>query len=516
VKGETVEDSRDKQYPELMAALRERERQLEDAMSAGRVVPWEWNIQEDVVVRALDSVLFGPTSANLEQFLAHVHADDRHLVRAALAETLDKDAPYAVTYRRQVGTELRWFEARASLTRDASGKPHKLVGVVVEITDRKELEHRLAQSSKLEALGLLAGGIAHDFNNILTAIIGSAHLLKSQSAPELIDAILEASQRGASLTKQLLAFGRRQVVTRTSVDLGSAVEEVLAFTQRTLGEDIEVEVTPAPSSLYVIGDSTQLSQVLLNLVLNARDAMPTGGVLRIRISPVVLDRAQAHSLGLSPGEYAHLQVADTGVGMDAATQARIFEPFFTTKSLGRGTGLGLSVVYGVVTQSGGAVVVDSAPNMGTRFNIYLPRTTTPPNAAGVSSASVARTESASILLVEDDESVRRVARTVLESAGHRVTDAATGRLGLAAAQIAEKPFDLVLTDVVMPGMGGMALVQELRARAPNLRVLFMSGYASDDTFRHGISESEVRLLHKPFRPDELLAIVSDVLGRPAR
>jgi signal transduction histidine kinase len=496
-----------------MAVLRERERQLEEAMSAGRVVPWEWNIQDDVIARALDSKIFGPTSANLEEFLQRVHVDDRPVVRAALNETFDKDAPYVVTYRRQIGAELRWFEARAGLKRDAAGRPHKLVGIVVDVTDRKELEHRLAESSKLEALGLLAGGIAHDFNNILTTVIGNAQLLRSEIDPKLIDSILEASERGASLTKQLLAFGRRQLITRTSVDLGSSLEEVLSFTHRTLGEDVEVEVTLAPSALYVLGDSTQVSQVLLNLVLNARDAMPRGGTLRIEASPLVLDRARAKPLGIAPGEYAQLRVADTGVGMDAATQARIFEPFFTTKGLGRGTGLGLAVVYGIVTQSGGAVVIDSAPNAGTRFDVYLPRTRTPPSAAGAPSIATTGAASARILLVEDDDSVRRVARTVLESAGHRVTEAASGRLGITTAQIADEPFDLVLTDVVMPGMSGMELVQNLQARWPGLRALFMSGYTGDDIFRHGVSESKVRLLHKPFLPEELLATVAEVLAR---
>jgi len=272
----------------------------------------------------------------------------------------------------------------------------------------------------MEAIGLLAGCIAHDLNNILTTIFGGAHLLQAEGRgdPQLVEEILQASNRAASLTHQLPAFSRRQLITQAVVDLARVADEVLALTRRTLGEDIEVAVHLGTGDLCVLGDGGQLTQVLLNLVINARDAMPSGGRLNIGVRAVDVGAAEGERLALKPGAYVLLEVSDSGVGMDAATQARVFEPFFTTKGLGRGTGLGLSTVYGSVKQLGGAIAVDSAPGRGTRFDVYLPRTAPQHRRpAAPAPAPRARADAATVLLVEDDDSVRRIARRVLAQAG---------------------------------------------------------------------------------------------------
>lgn len=509
-----ADGGREDDRADLVTRLRERERQLEEAMDVGRIVPWEWNIQADVVKRALDRKLFGAPAANLETFLKLVHPDDRDGVRIAVRDTIERDLPYAVTYRRILGSEVRWFYARANLKRDGDGRPQKLVGVVVDVTERKELELRLEQSQKMEAIGLLAGGVAHDLNNVLTTVLGNAHLLRDDATfdASLVDEIITASERAATLIKQLLAFSRRQLVTRTSVVMDTVVDEVLALTRRTLGEDIEIVVDRDASPLYVLGDDAQLTQVLLNLVLNARDAMPTGGELRIAVRAVSVDGADGHRLGLAAGEYVRLSVADTGVGMEAGVQARVFEPFFTTKEFGRGTGLGLATVYGTVTQLSGVVKVESAPGRGTRFDVYLPRTMRPPAATPAELSGHARARGRSVLLVEDDDSVRRIAHTVLSGAGYVVKEAATPALALAAVQLSDQPIDLLVTDVVMPGSSGIALADKLRGGRADLKVLFMSGYADDAVFRRGMLEPDVTMLRKPFTPQALLAAVTRALG----
>jgi signal transduction histidine kinase/ActR/RegA family two-component response regulator len=503
-------------HDELVAALRERELQLEEAMRIGRIVPFEWNIESDVVTRAFDSKLFGTAPPNLAEFLALMLPEDRPAVRAALAATLERGVPYVVTYRRQIpDDQMRWFEARASLVRRTDGAPAKLVGVVMDVTDRKELELRLAQSQKMEAIGLLAGGIAHDFNNILTTIMGGLDLLQMRERLDrnLIQEIVRASNRAASLIRQLLEFSRRDLIAPTAVAVSRVVEEVLSLTRRTLREDIAVEVDLGPTDWHVLGDSGQLTQVLLNLVINARDAMPYGGQIRITAHGTSFDESRARSLAVPPGDYVVLCVTDTGVGMDTAAQARVFEPFFTTKSLGRGTGLGLSTVYGAVKQSGGAITVESAPGQGSRFDVYLPRTAAaPPRPAGVAVAP-ARHAAATILLVEDDDSVRKIARTVLVQAGYQVTDAGNGALALAATQLREDCPDLLLTDVVMPGLGGVGLAEKLRAQYPDLKVLFMSGYADEAMFRDGARALNLALLRKPFSAEALLAAVAGALDK---
>ena len=503
-------------HDELVTTLRERERQLEEAMRIGRIVPFEWNIESDVVTRAFDSGFIGPSPRNLATFLALVHPDDQPGVRAAITATLEQDAPYAISYRSQSANgEMRWFEARATLRRRPDGSPQKLAGVVMEVTERKELELRLAQSQKMEAIGRLAGGIAHDFNNILTTILGGLDLLQMSDHldGDLIQEMVRASNRAASLIRQLLAFSRRELITPTAVAVSRVVDEVLSLTRRTLREDIavEVELGTLPADWHVLGDSSQLTQVLLNLVINARDAMPYGGRIRITAHGKSIDEPRGKALAVAPGDYVVLTVADTGIGMDAAAQARVFEPFFTTKGLGHGTGLGLSTVYGAVKQSGGAVTVESAPGRGTRFDVYLPRTAAEPQRPESAAASPARVEPATILLVEDDDSVRRIARTVLAQARYRVTEAANGALALAATQLLEDCPDLLLTDVVMPGLGGVGLAEKLREQHPELKVLFMSGYADEATFRDGARDPELALLRKPFSAEALLAAVAEAL-----
>ena len=498
------------EHQRLIAALQERERQLAEAMRVGNIMPWEWDVAADWVTRALDTPATATVARTLETFLLHVHPDDRPLVHAALNATLEHDAPYAVTFRRVTGGVQRWFDARATLRRGADGTPQTLAGVVVEITALKQLEFRLAQSQKLEAIGLLAGGIAHDFNNVLTAIQCNAQLLLTgaEDVATLVSEILQASERAASLTQQLLAFSRRQFIKHSPVDLSKVVDEVLSLTRRTLGEDIDLQVERGAGDWWVKGDDGQLSQVLLNLVLNARDALPSGGKVRVCVSRAALQRVEAEALCLSAGDWVLLQVIDDGVGMDAPTRARIFEPFFTTKELGRGTGLGLSTVYGTVRQLGGTITVHSEPGQGTRFDVYLPLTARLEERPAQPPTRVATP--ATVLLAEDDRAIRELARNVLTRAGHRVTVAENGSAAVTAAH-AMDGLDLLVTDVVMPGLGGMALAKRLRIERPGLKVLFISGYNDDAVFRSGVVESKTPLLRKPFSPQGLLDAVSEAL-----
>jgi signal transduction histidine kinase/CheY-like chemotaxis protein len=500
------------------AALREREQQLRSAMEAGRTVAWQWNIPSDIVDSALGVEVIGPAPKDLPSFLASVHPDDRAAVESSLEATLQHGAPYVVSYRKVNGKVVRWLDARATLVRDAAGKPQKLQGVVVDVTDRKQLELQLVQAQKMEAIGRLAGGVAHDFNNLLTAITTSAHLLRrrSETPRQPLDDILEASERAAALTRQLLAFSRRQILKSTVVDLGDIVRDVLSIVKRIVGEDIELETELQTDLVPVMGDLTQLHQILLNLVVNARDAMPTGGTLVIGTENVSLDATQGAVLGLAPGVYARLRVRDTGIGMDEETRARAFEPFFTTKGAGVGTGLGLATVYGIVSQLGGAVVIESEPGRGAAFDVFLASASGRATRERMEPKAFSGQGAETILLVEDEPMVRRLTREVLELSGYRVLEAERGAEALSRAERHDGKIDLLLTDVVMPRMSGMMLARQLLGNRPAMKVLFTSGYTDDAVLRHGVVEGQVALLRKPYSPDELAQAVRSALDGGVR
>ena len=419
----------------------------------------------------------------------------------------------------------RWLHTVKVPVYDARGVPQYLLGISQDITDQKRAEEekaglqaQLLQAQKMEAVGRLTAGIAHDFNNLLTAINGFSELVRSQLRPEdplyePVDKVLSAGQRAAHLVRRLMAFSRKEASRPQVVDVNSVVTELNQMLRRTIGEDIHLELRLAPQLWPVNIDPTHLDQVIVNLAINARDAMVSGGRLTIETCNVVLDQAYAaRHLEVQPGEYVQLTVSDTGIGMSDEVKAHLFEPFFTTKGAGQGTGLGLATVYGIVKQNGGHIWVDSREGRGTTFKIYLPRAgqLVPPG-PGAPASDAAPSGRETILLVEDHDSVRDMARRVLESAGYKVLEACNGREALQLANSYTDTIHMLLTDVIMPDLGGKALAEQLTQTRAGLRVLFMSGYTDDTIVHHGVLDKGVALLPKPFGPVELARKVREVM-----
>jgi PAS domain S-box-containing protein len=389
-------------------------------------------------------------------------------------------------------------------------------------TEKAQIEEQLRQGQKIEAIGRLAGGVAHDFNNILGVITGFGELAREELAPDhaaraSLDEVLAAAKRATSLTRQLLAFSRKQVMRPETIDVNSLVGDLERMLRPMLGEDIELRLRLGESVGTVVADPSQIQQIIMNLAINARDAMPRGGALTIETANTEFaeEYVEAHPPTV-PGRFVMLAISDSGVGMDAATRERCFEPFFTTKPEGRGTGLGLSTVYGIVKQNEGYVWVYSEPGMGTTFKIYLPRVDHPSGSLRVvePEAEVA-TGSETILVVEDTEGLRRMIRKMLEGAGYAVLDAADGEAALEVAAAHPGAVDLLLTDVVMPKLGGNELARRLAAQRPGLRVLFMSGYTEGAISQQGVLSEGVSLLEKPFTRDTLTRAIRRALDRPA-
>jgi two-component system cell cycle sensor histidine kinase/response regulator CckA len=382
------------------------------------------------------------------------------------------------------------------------------------------LERELVQAQKMESIGRLAGGIAHDFNNLLTAILGFSEMLLeemptvSRSRRDL-EAIQKAASHGASLTRQLLAFSRRQVMELTVLDLGELVHTLAPILQRLLGEDVETTILCDADLPKVKVDRGQLEQVVMNLAVNARDAMPEGGALTIEVRNVTLDGdyVQEHAYA-HPGRHVMLAVSDTGHGMDQTTRARIFEPFFTTKDVGKGTGLGLSTVYGIIKQSNGHIEVYSEPNRGTSFKVYLPVMVTEPEpATEVAPALPAVGGQEAILLVEDDPDLRELLARTLTRHGYQLQEAANGHEALAKIRDTGVPIDLLITDAVLPGLSGPAVAREAEVLRPGIRVLFVSGYTDDAMLRLGLLNENQAFLQKPFGSAALLRKVRQQLDR---
>ncbi len=403
---------------------------------------------------------------------------------------------------------------------ELDGAPHVLV-LTNDITERRELEDQLRQAGKMEAVGQLAGGVAHDFNNILTAILGYADLLATDLPPddrrrEDVDEIRKAAQRAAALTRQLLAFSRKQVLEPRSLNVNELVDNMDKMLRPLLGEHIALRAVPAADLHAVRADPNQIEQVILNLAINARDAMPKGGKLTIETSNVDLDEHYAaRHPSVVPGPHVMLAVSDTGTGMDVATQARIFEPFFTTKEPGRGTGLGLATVYGIVKQSGGSIWVYSELGKGTTFKIYLPALDAPPEqlGKGVTPALDLRgTET--VLVVEDDEQLLKVAHRALEARGYTVLAAARGDVAIELARRHSGPIHLLLTDVTIPDMDGRRLAAAIRSERQNVRLLYMSGYADQAIVHHGLLDANIAYLPKPFTTEAIARRVREVLDAP--
>ena len=409
-------------------------------------------------------------------------------------------------------------ELRAkSRVRLEGGRPVGVDGLIVDVTEQRATERQFAQAQRLEAVGRRAGGVAHDFNDLLSVILAYAGFVSDElreSDPILrdVEEIQAAAERAAALTRQLLAFSRRQVLEPEVLGLNLVVGELEGMLRRLLGEDIDISVRLAPELGGVRADPGQLEHVLMNLAVNARDAMLRGGTLTLETATVELDEVSARERGeIEPGRYVMLSVSDTGGGMDAATRERIFEPFFTTKEPGKGTGLGLATVHGIVRQSGGSVRVLSEPGRGTTFEVCLPRVDEPVVVPLSRSSSVPATGGETVLLVEDEDAVRRLTVRILGGAGYRVLAAANGGEALLLCERHGAEVDLLLTDVVMPLMSGPELRDRLASLAPGLRTLFMSGYTDDAIGRHGALEPGARLLAKPFTAAELTRRVREAL-----
>lgn len=432
-----------------------------------------------------------------------------------------------VRYRCHDGS-WRWLEVTATNQLDAPD----IAAIVVnyrDITERKQaeeeqarLEAQLRQSQKMESIGRLAGGVAHDFNNLLTVMSGYTHIAKSRLREgdpllNILTQIQRANERAAALTHQLLAFGRKQMLAPTTIDLNALTTNLYKMFERLIGEDIILQTTLDPALWTIVADAGQIEQVIINLVVNARDAMPTGGQLTIETSNLQLDASSLRAypqLEISAGAYVVLVVSDTGHGMDEKVKARVFEPFFTTKEPGKGTGLGLATVYGIIKQSGGDVIVESQCGEGTIFKIYLP--------ANISATQQLEEQliqlkhcggHETILLVEDEEMVRKLACTVLQESGYTVLESSESTKTLALAEAYQGSIDLLLTDVVMPQMSGPELAAQLRSRYPAMRILFMSGYTDDTVVRHGLLTAKVEFIPKPFSPSTLAAKVREVLDK---
>jgi PAS domain S-box-containing protein len=423
------------------------------------------------------------------------------------------------------GIEVRWkrkdgrvIDVRLSgaFLRDESGQNKGVEVIVEDITERKLLEEQLRQSQKMEAIGRLAGGVAHDFNNLLTAINGYAEVVLMQLTQNNllykdIEEIRKAGQRAASLTNQLLAFSRRQIIQPRVLNINSVINDSLKMLRRLIGEDIELLTSLSPEAKRIKADPGQIEQVIMNLAINARDAMPQGGRLTIETRNVYLDEgfARKHS-GARLGRYVMLAISDTGCGMNQETRLRVFEPFFTTKDVGKGTGLGLSTVYGIVKQSGGHIQVESQVGAGAVFRIYLPMVDQEAEEqSSKPAASSNLTGSETILIVEDEESVRKLARIILTVQGYTVIEAASGPEAL--EMVRKSPVDLLITDVVMPQMSGRELAERFSREHPTMKVLYISGYLDEVMGHHGVIDTGLPLLTKPFSPEALTEKVRVVL-----
>jgi hypothetical protein len=458
-----------------------------------------------------------------DTFIHALHAADRDRVTQSLQAALryENGGDYAEEYRAlgiEDGQE-RWLSSRGRVFFDAESQPVRFVGVILNITERKRLEQQLLQSQKLESIGRLAGSIAHDFNNLLTIINGYAHLVLAEMGPndglrESMEELSKAAMQAAALTRQLVSFSRRQVAELKTIAANEFVKDYENMLRRLLGENIELVLSLDPQAGAFRADPGQMGQVLMNLAVNAKDAMPAGGKLVIETSRIVVDDhfARTH-LYVSPGHYVALSVTDTGTGMSAEVKSHLFEPFFTTKEQGKGTGLGLSTVYGiVVNQCSGSIWVSSEPGKGTTFKLFLPFYGL--ESAADSAASIERISSRgeTILLAEDEAGVRKYTREILERYGYIILESSNGMEALSVALNYPGPINMLLTDIIMPTMGGVELAEKFSAEFPSIPVLFMSGY-TDQIMRHW--NALTAYIQKPFTLSDLLTQVRELLDRTA-
>ena len=502
-----------------LRASEERYRSIAEATNE-----WIWSVAADGQIqysnRTVEAMLgYAPEELLGKSFFELVHPDDVAPARKILSASVTTSkgwTAFPVRCRHQDGT-YRHLESNAAPVQGPAGEVLGFQGANRDVTERLSLEAQLRQSQKMEAIGTLAGGIAHDFNNLLTTILGYSQVLLQELGPEgtlssQINEIRKAGERAADLTRQLLAFSRKQILQPVVLDVGAVVRDTEKMLNRLIGEDIEIVLSVDDSASLVKADPGQLEQIVMNLVVNARDAMPRGGRLTIQTRNCEIGAVRMRATpGLRQGPHVCLSITDTGTGMDRETLSHIFEPFFTTKEKGKGTGLGLSTVYGIVKQSGGYIQADSEPGKGTTFTIYIPRVAEGPEEEKPRSTSGSTRGSETILLVEDEMAVRGLALKVLEMSGYVVLEASSAEAAIPMAADYPGEIDLMVTDMVMPGASGPELAQELAPSRPEMKVLFVSGYTDDVVLRSGRLTSNQTFLQKPFGPDIFLRKVRDVL-----
>ncbi len=514
-------------------ALRESGQRLEQSQTIAHLGSWELDLSDlaDVNKNPLwwsDEAyrIFGyePRSVQVtnELFFSVVHKDDRARIEAAVARSLQDGTPYLIEHRiiRRDGTE-RVVREQSTIVRDDEGTPRRMMGTVIDVTDERRLQDQLRQAQKMEAVGRLAGGMAHDFNNLLTAVLATSDLLAAELPAKTphrddIDIIRAAASRGADLVKKLLAFSRQQPVVLDAVPLEALLADFIRLARRVVPEDVEVVLQVRAKRAIVRADPAAVEQMLMNLVTNARDAMPTGGRLVLEIDRSTVSPTQIQTWGFGePGEYVTLSVMDTGHGMDAETMRRVFEPFFTTKGVGQGTGLGMAMVYGLVKQHEGYVSVESEPGRGTTVRIFFPATEAGSASARVQEPATRPGKGETILVVEDDATLRKSARRVLETSGYTVATASDGQEALSWMQLnMENPPDLIISDVVMPRVSGPQMVSKLRETGRAPKVLFTSGYAAPDVRARVPDQPGISMLAKPWTIADLLARVREILDAP--
>src|SRR5450432_407347 len=491
------------------AALHQSDERLRDAMSAARMGYWDFNVDQNVLtwspqiydIFGLEPGAFGET---LEAFIALVHPDDRTRVQTTIAQRVTGAGTDFATEHRVLLPDgsTRWVENRGRSFRDATGRAMRMTGTSMDTSRRHELEEQLLHSQRMEATGRLAGGIAHDFNNLLTVIMSYSELGRFALTPthpsfEALEQISAAAQRAAALTRQLLIFARKEVVDPKVIDVNHLVENVAKLLRRVVGEDIIVALDIAGEPAPVTMDPVQCEQLLMNLAVNARDAMPGGGSLTITTEQ-------------SP-EHVRISVKDSGIGMPEHVQARAFEPFFTTKDAGKGTGLGLSTCLAIVRRAGGMIRIESAPGAGTAFHVQLPRARVDVEAEPPERPAIMPRGDETVLLIEDDAIVRQLTARILRQQGYNVLVATQADEALQLAADHATRIDLFLSDVVMPGASGPSVIEQLSAGRPRAKVLFVSGYPGDDISLRGINETRFPFLAKPYSSEQLAQRVRQVL-----
>ncbi len=511
---------------QIEESLRQSEARLAEAQRIAHLGNWEWNIStgelhwSDEVYRIF-GVLPQEFDATYQTFIQTIHPGDRDFVEKSIDAALYEKQPYNIECRiLRPNGEQRAVHFQAEITLTNAGQPVQMIGIIQDITEAKQLEEQLRHSQKMEAIGRLAGGIAHDFNNLLTAILGYSQFLlndlgMNNPLRQDVEMIKQAGERAAALTRQLLTFSRKQALQPQIINLNHIVTNVEQMLRRLLNENIELITIPEAELGQVEADPGQIEQVILNLAINARDAMLQGGKLIIETANTYLDEAYARQyIDVKAGPYIELTVSDTGIGMDTETQPYIFEPFFTTKGEGKGTGLGLATVHGIVKQSNGHIRVYSEPGYGTTFKIYLPQigkifTGAKQNHSKPESYSGTET----ILLVEDEKMVRDLAYAILTGHGYTVLQAGNGAQALDIAQQRTEAIHLLLSDVVMPKIGGIALASQLKAIHPETKILLMSGYSINIVERQAIHGANPGFINKPFTVASLSRTVRELLDQ---